>query len=402
MSDCPSTETLHTYLADELGYAHRSTEVHVQDCERCQRALERLTSGLPGDFLAAIAPEQLAKSGRDGLLPVAGGPTEGDITVGAGEGREGRRADPAGPSLDPTLAIRGVPDRGRIGPYQVVGKLGEGGMGVVLKAFDPGLNRFVAIKFLSSLLAQSAVSRLRFQREARAAAAVKHPHVVTIHAVGEHEGLPYFVMEYISGITLADRLRRDGILDVAAILRIGSQAAAGLAAAHSQGLIHRDIKPENILLENGVERVMLTDFGLARVADERPLTESGMLCGTLRFMSPEQASGVPIDHRSDLFSLGSVLYELSTGVPAFSGSAVRVFGGPQTPRSFVHGIAGEPGRLTYGCQARASSPSGARHPRSWAPSTSDRSMRRTASSAACHATRPLSAPAPATRARSPF
>ena len=137
-----------------------------------------------------------------------------------------------GPSLDPTLAIRGVPDRGRIGPYQVVGKLGEGGMGVVLKAFDPGLNRFVAIKFLSSLLAQSAVSRLRFQREARAAAAVKHPHVVTIHAVGEHEGLPYFVMEYISGITLADRLRRDGILDVAAILRIGSQAAAGLAAAH--------------------------------------------------------------------------------------------------------------------------------------------------------------------------
>src|SRR5439155_13924679 len=131
------------------------------------------------------------------------------------------------------------------------------------------------------------------------------------------------VMEYISGISLQERLDRQGPLELKEILRIGIQIAAGLAAAHAQGLIHRDIKPANILLENGVERVKLTDFGLARAADDASLTQSGVVAGTPHYMAPEQARGEAVDHRADLFSLGSVVYAMCTGRPPFrAGGAV--------------------------------------------------------------------------------
>ena len=139
-------------------------------------------------------------------------------------------------------------------------------MGIVLRAFDEKLHRVVAIKVLAPQLATSATARKRFVREAQAAAAVSHEHVVTIHAVEEANGLPYLVMQYVAGMSLQERLDRDGPLELKEILRIGMQTAAGLAAAHAQGLVHRDIKPANILLENGVERVKITDFGLARAA----------------------------------------------------------------------------------------------------------------------------------------
>src|SRR5437588_6254974 len=145
------------------------------------------------------------------------------------------------------------------------------------------------------------------------------------HAVEEAGPVPYLVMEYVRGSSLQDRLDQSGPLELKEILRIGMQIASGLAAAHAQGLVHRDIKPANILLENGVERVKLTDFGLARAVDDASLTQSGVVAGTPMYMSPEQADGLPVDCRSDLFSLGSVLYAMCTGRPPFRApSAVAV------------------------------------------------------------------------------
>src|SRR5262249_42097849 len=211
---------------------------------------------------------------------------------------------------------------GRPGHYEVLEVVGRGGFGVVLKAYDESLHRMVAIKVLSSHLARNATARKRFAREAEAAAAVAHEHVVTIHAVEKDHEPPYIVMQYVSGASLQDRLDRDGPLEVKEILRIGAQAARGLAAAHAQGVIHLDIKPANILLENGVERVKITDFGLARTLDDASLTQSGVVAGTPQYMSPEQADGLAVDHRTDLFSLGSVLYALCTGRPPFRASTL--------------------------------------------------------------------------------
>jgi serine/threonine protein kinase len=216
------------------------------------------------------------------------------------------------------LAPSDWPDSlGRLGAYEIKGYLGRGGMGVVLKAFDPALRRNVAVKVLSAALASSGAARQRFLREARAAAAVVHPHVVGVYAVVEAAGQPFLVMEYVPGRSLQERLDRQGPLALTEILRIGMQTADGLAAAHAQGLVHRDVKPANILLEDDVERVRLTDFGLARAAAEAALTRSGVVAGTPHFMSPEQALGKAADQRADLFSLGSTLYASCAGHPPF-------------------------------------------------------------------------------------
>jgi eukaryotic-like serine/threonine-protein kinase len=214
------------------------------------------------------------------------------------------------PSEDPTHL-------GRLGEYEILDVIGHGGMGIVLKGHQAELNRFVAVKVLSPHLAQSGAARRRFAREAQATAAVVHPHVMAIHAVAAQARLPYLVMPYVACESLQQRLDRQGPLDLRDILRIGLQAAHGLAAAHAQGLVHRDIKPANILLETSVDRVMLTDFGLARAVDDATLTRTGIIAGTPQYMSPEQANGDPMDSRSDLFSLGSVLYAMCTGRPPF-------------------------------------------------------------------------------------
>src|SRR6185503_3713020 len=180
----------------------------------------------------------------------------------------------------------------------------------------------VALKLLAPALATNSLARARFVREARAAAGVIHDNVVPIHAVDECAGLPYLAMQFVPGRTLADRIRATGPLRLEEILRIGAQTAAGLAAAHAQGLTHRDVKPGNILLENSVERVKLTDFGLARAVDDAGLTRTGELAGTPEFMSPEQASSEPVDHRADLFSFGSVLYAMCTGISPFQATSV--------------------------------------------------------------------------------
>jgi serine/threonine protein kinase/uncharacterized membrane protein len=213
---------------------------------------------------------------------------------------------------------------GRLGHYEIEGVIGRGGYGIVLKAFDEMLQRVVAVKVMAPELAATSPARKRFLREARAAAAIRHDNVVSIHAV-EEQPIPFLVMEYIPGQTLQQKLDQTGPLDAREVVQIGQQIAGGLAAAHGKGLIHRDIKPANILLEQGDGRVKITDFGLARTADDASVTQSGAITGTPLYMSPEQSLSQPIDQRSDLFSLGSVMYVMCSGRPPFrAGSAVAV------------------------------------------------------------------------------
>jgi WD40 repeat protein len=258
-----------------------------------------------GDFLGETAPERLA---AELATPESAGNTAGEPPA----------TDSAEPLdfLEPSANPEAL---GRLGHYEILEAIGRGGMGIVLRAVDERLNRTVAIKVLAPPLAASGTSRKRFTREAHAAAAVRDEHVVGIYAVEEANGLPYLVMEYVAGQSLQQRLDRTGPLVLAEVLRVGMQTAAGLAAAHAQGLIHRDVKPANILLENGVERVRITDFGLARAVDDASLTQSGLVAGTPQYMAPEQAGGGPVDHRADLFSLGSLLFAACTGRPPFHG-----------------------------------------------------------------------------------
>jgi uncharacterized protein (TIGR03067 family) len=219
---------------------------------------------------------------------------------------------------------------GRLAHYEILEVVGRGGMGIVLKAFDEKLHRVVALKVMARDFATNAAARKRFLREAKAAAAVVHDHIVPIHAIEDAGPMPYLVMQLIDGYSLQHKIDAEGSLELKEVLRIGGQAARGLAAAHKQGLVHRDIKPANLLLENGVQRVKITDFGLARAVDDATVSQAGVIVGTPQYMSPEQADGQPVDYRSDLFSLGSVLYAMCTGRPPFraSGTAAtlkRVF-----------------------------------------------------------------------------
>jgi serine/threonine protein kinase len=199
---------------------------------------------------------------------------------------------------------------GRLDHYEVLEVVGQGRMGIVLKGRDTKVQRLVAIKVLKSFLAVSDTVRKLFVQHAHAAAAVRDDNVISIYAVSDEGPVPYLVMEYIAGITLGGLIQQNGALGLREILRIGLQLARGLAAAHALGLVHCNLKPGNILLENGVQRVKITDFGLA-------YAEKGIITGTPMFLSPELARGGPFDHRTDLFSLGSVLYNLCTGQPPF-------------------------------------------------------------------------------------
>ena len=202
--------------------------------------------------------------------------------------------------------------------YKILEKLGEGGMGEVFKAQDTKLDRFVALKFLPSQVISSNEEKERFIQEAKAASAMNHPNVCTIHDIQEHDGQLFIVMEYIDGITLRDMRQT---LSDKRILDIAIQVAEGLGAAHEKGIVHRDIKPENIMIrKDGIAQIM--DFGLAKLytsSNVSRLTKAGTTMGTMGYMSPEQVQGLDLDHRSDIFSLGVVLYELLSGESPFKG-----------------------------------------------------------------------------------
>jgi serine/threonine protein kinase len=212
---------------------------------------------------------------------------------------------------------------GTVGGYRLLKVLGRGGMGLVFEALDPHLGRLVALKVMRPSLAAKTLARQRFLREARAMAAVEHDHVAPVYHVGEDHGVPFLAMPLLRGESLQQRLDRCRALSIAEAFRIGRQVAAGLAAAHARGLIHRDIKPDNIWLEAETDRVKILDFGLARAAEgDTTLTHAGTVMGTPKYMSPEQALGQEVDARSDLFSLGSVLYRLLGGQAPYSGDSV--------------------------------------------------------------------------------
>ena len=230
---------------------------HVETCVRCQQKLESMAAGDPwwnevSQFLQSEAYTQPFTPGTN--LP----------------------------SFETSILQPSDRDDalGRLGEYEILELIGRGGNGIVFKGYQGSLNRYVAVKILAPHLADSAAARRRFQREAEAAAAVIHEHVITIHAIEATEsGLPYLVMPLVLGGSLQRRLDRQGPLELRDMLRIGMQAAAGLAAAHAQGLVHRDVKPANMLLDGAASRVLLTDFGLARAADDASLTRSGVIAG---------------------------------------------------------------------------------------------------------------------------
>ncbi len=315
-----STECLEASQVDSLLLGnltpkeYEAAQDHLERCKTCRSRVE-----------ATIGPEQWWSDVQSVLrsnasLQVAASLRDAEdfrveeIDVDAASLGETRLSesvlDLLGPTDDPNML-------GRIGPYEIIGLLGQGGMGAVFKGFDRSLNRFVAIKMLLPHLAASGAARKRFAREGQAVAAVVDDHVMAIHCVDEWQGVPYLVMTYSRGVSLQKRLSDNGPLEVREILRIGMQAAKGLAAAHAQGIVHRDIKPANIFLDQNVERVQLMDFGLARAIDDASLTRSGTLAGTPQYMSPEQARAETVDHRSDLFSLGSVMYAMCTGHAPF-------------------------------------------------------------------------------------
>jgi uncharacterized protein (TIGR03067 family) len=287
---------------------HQEVAEHIEQCSRCQQRFDELAAGAQ-DWTKV----RQALLDDDPCSENQVGSAKWDYSLrneGPAAWTESMACQLLSPASHPELL-------GRLGRYDVERLIGSGGMGVVFKAHDSDLNRPVAIKILAPYLSSSGPARKRFAREARAAAAVVHEHVVPIYNVETEREIPFLVMHYIAGESLQGRIDRDGALELCEILRIGMQVASGLSAAHQQGLVHRDIKPSNILMEQGVERALITDFGLARAADDARLTRTGFHPGTPQYMSPEQAAGEQVDSRSDLFSLGSVLYTMCTGRPPF-------------------------------------------------------------------------------------
>lgn len=214
-----------------------------------------------------------------------------------------------------------------LGRYRIEGRLGEGAMADVYRAVDPGIGRQVAIKVLKPEYSRNAGLNIRFLREARAAGALSHPNIATIYEVGEAEGVAYIVMELIEGQPLDTWLLANGRMPYERVLLLAQQLAGALAYAHRAGVVHRDVKPSNILLSSDGRTAKIVDFGVARIDEPDPdgsnehlaRTQFGQIIGTPRYMSPEQALSLPVDHRSDLFSLGIVLYEMVTGKAAFPG-----------------------------------------------------------------------------------
>jgi serine/threonine protein kinase len=326
---CPGPQELEAFLlghcADERQVC---LEAHVGRCAACGRAMHclRAAARLVADLRQVVAdptpaPPVLAR--LMATLKACGGTSTRPTAPATGPTRppaaEGSDTGPPYPFLAPP---RAAGELGRLGPYRVLKLLGAGGMGLVFQAEDVRRGRPVALKVLRPHAAREARAGERLRREARAAARCRHRHVVAIYRVGSARGFPYLAMELLEGTSLADLLCGKA-LPQTQVVRFGIQIAEGLAATHGRGFVHGDVKPDNIMIEPARGgRVKLLDFGLARpaggAAREQPALP-GTIAGTPAFMSPEQARGEAADHRSDLFSLGCVLYRMVVGSVPFEG-----------------------------------------------------------------------------------
>lgn len=319
MNDCPDDLQLEQVLRESVESNHLARlEEHLSACRRCQQKLQRLAGPLHS---STDPPAVQSDRSRPQQLQRAMQQLRGTSIVAE---TDQCRAAPREDIRQLVLAALPNDPEGigiaRLDQYIIQQVIGCGGFGVVLLAWDQRLHRSVAIKVLSPVLAVRKAFRQRFLREARAAAAVDHPGVVTIHAIEDSAAFPYIVMEYIEGESLEDRLHRTGPLTESEILLIGRQLAAALAAAHQAGIVHRDIKPSNVLLPSSQKQIRVTDFGLARMDGTTAMTSAGQILGTPSYMSPEQARGEELDFRTDLFSLGSVLFAMAAGHPPFCGA----------------------------------------------------------------------------------
>jgi hypothetical protein len=344
---CPDKHVLAQLVLGRLGADEtEALACHLERCGRCAATAQSLAAE---DTLvaAARAPAAAAEDGEDSVVAALIARLSG-LPAAPDSGWPDEAEAPAGPDLMGMLSPpREAGELGRLGPYRVLRVLGAGGMGVVFQAEDRALRRLVALKTLKPDLADSGAARHRFLREAQAAAAVTHDHVVTIHQVGEHHGVPYLAMQLLCGESLERRLRRaeagEEPLPLAEVVRVGREIAQGLAAAHECGLVHRDVKPANVWLEEGTGRVKLLDFGLSRALDEETfLTEPGTVAGTPAYLAPEVLTGLAVDGRCDLFSLGCVLYRMLTGLmPSRAPARLRTVPGtafPASPRALNRAV----------------------------------------------------------------
>ena len=332
-TECPDKVTLTDYLLGQLEAPRLDEcESHIADCNKCHETLrglsadDTLTQHVGDAFLhvadsnsvsVAASESQHVRGLVDRLLsetnshPRQPTPTHADTEILADRAAEVLRCVESDPSQQ-TL--------GSIGNYQLIRLLGAGSTGVVFQAIDEKLDRPVALKVLRPSL--GSVARERFIAEARLAASIEHPNVVTIYQIDQQDRLAYIAMQWLPGQTLETKLQTVATMVDEDVRRIAAQVAAGLQAAHQRQLVHRDIKPANIWISNKDE-VKILDFGLARIVDDDPgLTATGMLAGTPNFMSPEQTKGHGLDGRSDLFSLGCMMYRMATGKFAFGASSI--------------------------------------------------------------------------------
>ncbi|QDU35982.1 Serine/threonine-protein kinase PknB [Maioricimonas rarisocia] len=342
-SGCPDRDTLEQLLLGKLpGEESVELEKHLLDCDDCAEVAETIDArdAVTAAFaqspeLPAADPDVLAHVIERGKqvgsevetiqsddTQLVGQPGH-DVSVDSTNQANLSAEDISTDEIDFLSPPESPEEIGRLGGYRVLSVLGVGGMGIVFRAEDPKLKRKVALKAMKPAVAASRSARDRFLREAAAAAAIEHDHIVTIYQVGEDRSIPFIAMRYLQGESLQTRIEREGHLSPLEVVRLGRQIASGLTAAHERDLIHRDIKPDNIWLQETTGRAKILDFGLARTtSDESGLTQSGMVLGTPKYMAPEQAEGKPVDHRCDLFSLGSVLYHLLSGKAPFRGGNV--------------------------------------------------------------------------------
>lgn len=327
LKQCPSP----TAWAEELKRESIAPRwlVHLEQCPACQRTLDDLAAD---PALWFEAQETLADRPVDlthiteSIVPLSMEPSRSLLSdpLCEYELAQLQRLLPSGANAEKsgngsTLSYPPCEPIARIGRYELEQLIGRGGMGLVFRAWDTQLHRVVAVKSLGMSLWAMPAARERFIREGRAAAMLNHPHIVPMYDVINDPPVPALVMQYIAGPTLDEWIQSHGPMPWSQALRIALQLAEALCAAHAEGLVHRDIKPGNVLLEADGTRALLTDFGLVRAMDDATLTQSGLLAGTPHFMSPEQAKGDDVDGRSDLFSLGSLLYYAISGQTPFRG-----------------------------------------------------------------------------------